>query len=459
MLKKQIGLLLVFFALVSCNRDPGSADETLLQKLQKLPGVIVVEITPPQGYVQAFQIDVSQPVDHRYPDGGKFYQRVYLSHLADDRPLVLNTLGYGAAGNSIGELTVLLNANQLMVTHRFFPNARPDPVNWMVLNIWQAASDHHRIVEMFKPFYPGKWVNSGVSKGGMTALCHRRFYPADVTATVAYVAPMMFGVEDPRFRTFLLDLAGTPADRGKIMAFQRLLLSRRAELLPLVRDLAARNNFAWPLGAEATLEYAVLEYLFAFWQYGDGDTSKIPAANAAPAVLFNHLNEVSGFSYYSPTTIAYYEPFYYQAYGELGYTPYVYDHLVDLLAAVPAPTYRVFAPAGVTMNFDAGAMIDVNSWLQANGSNIIYIYGANDPYTVAAVELTGQTNALRVIQPNANHLIRISGLNERDRVVRTLGEWLGMALNVSASGWQKAAAVNRVLADENRREFRPGSIR
>jgi hypothetical protein len=459
MAKKWFGLLVILCMLFSCSNSGGSETETLLQKLQKLPDVIVAEIAPPQGYAQAFQIDVGQPVDHRYPNGSKFYQRIYLSHRGDDRPMVMSTLGYGATMNSVGELAVLLNANNIMVIHRYFPNARPSPVDWQFLNIWQAASDHHRIVEMFKPLYPGKWVNQGASKGGMTALYHRRFFPADVTATVAYVAPMMFGIEDPRFRTYLLEQAGTPADREKIKAFQRLLLSRRAELLPLLRDLAARNGFAWPLGDEATLEYAVLEYIFAFWQYGDGDTFKIPAADAAPAALFNHLDQVSGFSYYSPQTIAYYEPFYYQAYTELGYTPYIYDHLADLLVALTAPTYRVFAPAGVAMNFDAGAMNDVNSWLQASGNNIIYIYGANDPYTCAAVELTGQTNSLRVIQPNANHLVRIAGLNERDRVLRTLGEWLGISISTSASFWEAAAAVNREQAALIREESRLGGIR
>jgi hypothetical protein len=461
MTKRWVGLLAIFCMLVSCSHGGGneSANETLLQKLQKFPGVIVTEIIPPQGYAQAFQIDVSQPVDHRYPEGSKFYQRIYLSHLGDDRPMVLNTLGYGATMNAVGELAVLLDANNIMVTHRYFPNARPVPLDWQFLNIWQAASDHHRIMEMFKPLYPGKWVNQGASKGGMTALYHRRFFPGDVTATVAYVAPMMFGVEDPRFRAFLLEQAGTPADREKIKAFQRLLLSRRAELLVLVRDLAVRSGFSWPLGDEATLEYAVLEYLFAFWQYGDGDTAKIPAADAAPAVLFNHLDQVSGFSYYSLQTIAYYEPFYYQAYTELGYTPYIYDHLADLLVALPAPSYRVFAPAGPALNFDAAAMVDVNSWLQASGNNIIYIYGANDPYTSAAVELTGQTNALRVIQPNANHMIRIAGLDERERVVRTLGEWLGISISTSTGLWERAAAANREQAALIREESRLGGMR
>lgn len=451
---KWSGLLLVSLISVSCQYDSGSSSETLLQKLSRLPDAIVTEITPPQGYRQAFQIDVGQPVDHGNPYGRRFYQRIYLSHLGEERPMVLSTRGYGVNRNSLDELAILLQASQITVTHRYFPNARPDPLDWRFLTIWQAANDHHRIVQMFKPLYPGKWVNEGVSKGGMTALYHRRFFPDDVTATVAYVAPVMFGVEDPRFRTFLLDSVGTAADREAIMVFQRLLLSRRSELLPLVRDRAAQNGFAWPLGAEATLEYAVLEYLFAFWQYGDGDISGIPGAAAAPEALFDHLDQVSDFSYYTPATISYFEPFFYQAFTELGYTPYIHDHLADLLVAVTAPTYRVFAPADIVMDFNAGAMFDVNSWLQSKGDNIIYIYGANDPYTAAAHELTGETNALRIIQPGANHGVRIADLNERERVLQVLGNWLGIQLSGAESLWLRAAAANKVQSQIDRQEFR-----
>lgn len=446
--------MIVFFAFVSCNRDTGNGSETLLQKLQKLPDVVVTEITPPQGYLQAFQIDVSQPVDHINPAGRKFFQRIYLSHLGEDRPMVLSTRGYGVTRNSLDELAILMNANQITVTHRFFPNAKLEPLDWQYLTIWQAANDHHRIVQMFRALYPGQWVNEGASKGGMTALFHRRFFPADVTATVAYVAPIMFGVEDPRFRKFLLEQVGTQDAREKIMDFQRRLLATRQALLPFVENYVLQNGYTYPFGAEASLEYAIVEYLFSFWQYGDGDVSKIPAADATPETLYNHLENVSSLYYYTQTDITYYEPFYYQAFTELGYCPYVYGHLQDLLVAVKSPTYRVFAPADVALHFNAGAMKDVSSWLQNNGNNIIYIYGANDPYTAAAQELTGKTNALRIIQPGANHRVKITDLTEKDRVLQTLGKWLETTLTISESSWQKAAEANRDQSDISEKNSR-----
>jgi hypothetical protein len=46
----------------------------------------------------------------------------------------------------------------------------------------------------------GKWVNTGASKGGMTSVYHRRFFPNDLDANVAYVAPLSYSQEDPATR-------------------------------------------------------------------------------------------------------------------------------------------------------------------------------------------------------------------------------------------------------------------
>ena len=66
-----------------------------------------------------------------------------------------------------------------------------------------AAADHHRIVEVLKLIYPGKWIGTGISKGGQTAMFHRYFYPEDVDISVPYVAPLNFSTEDQRFIHFL----------------------------------------------------------------------------------------------------------------------------------------------------------------------------------------------------------------------------------------------------------------
>ena len=56
------------------------------------------------------------------------------------------------------------------------------------------------------------------------------------------------------------------------------------------------------------------------------------------------------------------------------------------------------------------------------------IYGGADPWTGGAIELPGQTNALKITKPGASHRVRIADLAERDLVMTRLGEWLGVNL-------------------------------
>ena len=85
----------------------------------------------------------------------------------------------------------------------------PASMDWSKLDIWQAATDHHRLVTALKPLYPARWISTGASKGGMASVYHRRFYPADVTATIAYVAPRVTPIY-PRVGGSLLECSGDP---------------------------------------------------------------------------------------------------------------------------------------------------------------------------------------------------------------------------------------------------------
>ena len=83
------------------------------------------------------------------------------------------------------------------------------------------------------------------------------------------------------------------------------------------------------------------------------------------------------------------------------------------------------------MNFNPAIMLDVLNWLETDGNNIIYIYGELDPWTAGAVEPSGQTNALKIVQADANHSITIVDLDEKALVYSTLESWLGIEINES----------------------------
>ena len=433
------GLVLSGLFFVSCSRkeDTEPQEQTLLQKLQALPGFQVTQIQGPQGFAQSFQIDFTQPVDHADLAAGTFAQRFYLSYRSDSAPMVFYTSGYGIDRIFEPELSALLKANQILLVHRFFPDAVPP--DWKYLTIRQAADDQHRIREALRNLFPGKWISTGASKGGMTSLFYRRYHPGDVDATVAYVAPIMPYPDDPRFEPFLSQV-GSAGCRKKIHDFQRLALSRRVALLEPFKEYNRSKSHEFSIISEkAAFEYTVLEYPFAFWQYGaESDCAGIPGADAGDQQVLDHLVKVSSPYYYSDKGFLYFQPLFYQAYTEIGYCPYVYDHLKGFLQVVPRPDYRAFAPRGVDLAFRPEAMQDVIPWLQSHGQRIIYIYGGIDPWTAAAVEPAGGLDVVKVVQPGANHRVAIGDLDEKETVIQTLERWLDIRIDRSLLAAGKA---------------------
>ncbi len=414
--------------LVSCDRHE---DLALLERLQRIPGLAVTEIAPLAGFAQAFQVDLTQDIDHAAPSRGTFQQRLYLSFRDEDAPTVFYTTGYGVSRNYESEPAALLQANQVLLVHRYFPDAVPSATDWTFLTTAQAAADQHRVREKLAGVLPGKWVSSGASKGGMTALYYRFYHPGDVAATIAYVAPIMEQADDPRFASFLGSL-GTTACRERIRRFQRQVLGRRTAMLALAHSHALDRGYAFTVFSVAeAFEYAVSEYPFAFWQYGSGDCGAIPAESASDQELFDHLVAVSPLSFYADADYRHYRPLFYQAYTEIGYCPYVVDGIRDLLLAVPEPSYRAFAPRDVELVFRPEVMAAVAPWLRNQGERIVYVYGGNDPWTAAALDPAPGLDVLQVVQPGANHGVKIRDLDQQGAVIAALERWLEIDIDES----------------------------
>ena len=386
----------------------------------------VKEITPRDGFERSFEIIVQQPVDHNNPNGQQFNQRLYLHHLSDKAPMVFYPSGYAAHPQRLYDLENKLEANLICATHRYVSDARPYPTDWQYLTIEQAVADHHEIVEIFKSYYKKQWLSMGRSKSGMTALFHRRFYPDDVDATIAWVSPMIHGVDDARFDNYL-EKVGSTECRNRIITFQRTILEKKDEILPLIQSYMDQSSLTYNVEPEIILEYEVCEYPFAYWQFYEmWPCESIPDENASAAVLYQHLKNLGGFQIYSDEYRDYYSPLYYMAYNELGWYKLKKDYLSDLLTT--NPSYSFFVPENINLIFKPEVMQDIENWLQNEGNNIIYIYGENDTWTAGAIELTGATNAIKIVQPNANHNVMIDDLDNPDLVYNALEEWLGVEI-------------------------------
>ena len=188
--------------------------------------------------------------------------------------MVLYTGGYNVSQNPTrAEPTRIVDGNQLSVEQRFF-SPTPAAAGRLVEARHLAGGDRPSPPDRgARPTSTrGNWISTGGSKGGMTSVYHRRFYPGDVDGTVAYVAPNdVVNFEDSAYTRFFRTV-GDAACRDALVALQREALGRRrAELLGAPEGrrggrTAGRssNTIGTP---DRSLELSVLDTAWAFWQY------------------------------------------------------------------------------------------------------------------------------------------------------------------------------------------------
>lgn len=430
----------------------------LADQLRALPGVATVEerealVTGTRFFVLGFD----QPVDHCDPAGPRFTQQVTLLYRGAAAPTVLYTSGYDI-GTTQGQvrMTRLLTANQVALEHRFFEDSVPVTLDWSKLDLFQAATDQHRVTRSLRALLTGRWLGTGASKGGMTAVYHRAFYPDDVTATVADVAPISSSRSDPRFASYL-DRIGPPACRTAMKAFQHALLAARREAEPLMASSAAAAGDGYTLlGADApsalgrAFEIAVLEVHFAMWQYLDESwCARIPPPAATTAERFAFMDAVYGGAerWVGDRGLRFYAPYYYQSATQLGGPAYPEAHLLDLagpagLGDVP----EIYPPLGVTKTWDARAMADVDAWVRAHGDRLMFVYGERDPWSGGQFTPGPGRDAVKYVAPLANHgasILLLSAPDQADAEGR-LSRWMGVPVAIprvrSAPGSARQAA-------------------
>lgn len=433
----------------------------ILTALHAIPGLTVVsEAPPPAPGVRHFVLNYDQPADHRHPEGVRFQQRMTLRFVNAEAPMVLGSSGYGISTRSTRlEPTALLGANQLLVEHRFFEPSRPDPANWKLLSIEQAAADHHRIIQAFKPLFAGKWISTGASKGGMTSVYHRAFYPNDVDATVAYVTPNSYGTQDPRYVSFLGKL-GTPECRERIRGFQREVLERRAETAAVFAARTSAQGLTFHLlGNDKALEFTLLEFAFAFWQYGDASLCpEIPASGSSAETLVDFLDGVVGLSYMSDSDLDYYAAYDFQAGTQLGSYASEERHLRGVLRYPRQYDPRTLVPFDMKpYPFNPFAMPLVEGWVKAFGQRILFVYGANDPWSTGAFDVRSRNDSYRFYVPDGNHGSSIRALPEADRAValERLGAWAGVPATIPLASLKASGAEDIHTGVVDRRRVPP----
>ncbi len=406
----------------------------------------------PDGHC-GFKLIYDQPLDHQNPVDQRFTQAMVLSHRDKAAPTVMRTLGYYLRYYPM-ELTVLLDGNQLSIEHRFFQESLPDPVDWDLLTIEQAAADHHRILTAIRPYYTGAWISSGISKGGMTASYHRRFYPDDVDATIAYVAPLSFNRKDKRYDRFLKNV-GDPECRNKLVEFQLEALDRRSAMEERLEQLG--TYYRWPGGVSQAYDYIISEFYYAFWQYQPPSAcNDIPPVTADDDTFYAFLEDIVGVAYWEDSLMSLFEAYYYQAYRQLGY-PLLYTQPIDDHLLYDPNDYLPYLPEGIEPPepFEKSSMKDIAYWFSHKAERFMSLYGTFDPWTAGAYP-TGPHSKLREVYrfmvPEGNHRISILDLlaKERNKALKLLAKWSGVEPNPEAleTAIKESKAMDTFKRDE-----------
>ncbi len=427
-MRRTISLLLLSFLFALAALAQGSLEE----RLAALEGVSGIERLESDVYTEKYLVRITQQVDPQDAGKGTFTQRVVVGHAGYDRPTVLVTEGYSGAyalsARYHEELTDLLDANLVFVEHRYFLESTPEPCDWRYLTAENAAADLHNVNRTFRRLYPGKWISTGISKGGQTATFYRVFYPDDVDVSVPYVGPLCRGVEDGRHEKFLRKV-GTRSERQAIERFQKEVLRRKADMLPLLEAYSKDKGLEYRIPAAEVLDYCVLEYPFALWQWGT-PVASIPPTDADTPVLFDHLMAISGAEYFAED-----QPnaaFFVQAARELGYYGYDTKPLRRLLTIDSSKGYlnRIMLPDSLvgTITFDRALYEKTCAFLRDNDPKMIFIYGEVDPWSAVHVPLfKGKKNEQVYFQPRGSHLSRIGNMPEdvKHKIISQLKDWLG----------------------------------
>jgi predicted enzyme related to lactoylglutathione lyase len=425
-----------------------------LDELNQIYDFTYESLETDDAFSEKYVVYFKQPLDYHGGSTDSLSQRVFISHRNFEKPVVFITEGYDANPATRKdfeyELTRYLDANQVCIEHRYFSESKPDSLNWKFLTTENAATDHHRIATFIKDIYSTKLIVTGISKGGQTTNFFKYYYPDDADICVPYVAPVAFSSEDKRVYPFLKSV-GDSACRNTILNYQMNMLKNKDKYFPTFIKMAEKKHLSYPMGYDKAYDLLVFEYPFAFWQWGTTDCTTIPTDKESPSTLVKHLDKVAGLDWISDQGIERMQPFFYQAMSEIGMYGYDTEPFKGLTSYTSDVIFDFTFPKGEQVVFNPEFMQRVDVFLRHYAKNMIFIYGEYDPWSATAVELSGQTNSIKIVKKGGSHRTRISNLpeNQRNQILDSLNAWLkqekSTSINTTMEQKKKVTGVGGIF--------------
>ena len=427
--------IITILALLLCTLSWAQVDTTLfMRQLMGVKGVSDVKPLKSTTYNEKYVLKMKQMVDGENADKGTFQQRVIVGLKGTDRPTVLVTEGYFAhyalQPNYIEELSSLFDANVVVCEYRYFAESVPTPLNWNYMTVDNSLRDLHRVRQALGTVFTGKWLSTGISKGGQTTMFYRATYPEDVDVSVSYVAPLNRSLEDGRHEPFLAKHVGTAEERQAVFEAQKEMMVRKPRLMERFKQFCDKKGYTFNLSYEDVYDYCVMEYPFALWQWGT-PTSTIPPKTDSDEAWLDYLTTTAGPDYF--TCPSNFTPFFVQAARELGYYGYSQKGLKKMMTVKNTKGYlkKMMLPQELRdIKFDKKLYKRTKKFLKKNDPKHIFIYGEIDPWSASGVagwlDCSKKQNMRVYVQPRGSHKTRISTMPQEMKadIMSRLTKWL-----------------------------------
>ena len=301
------------------NTLPGWAVE--LKNHEIVDSIIAFPSDPKGPNTSSYAVYYHQPLSHDNPAGGQFELRAIVivdkekdpttnvNHVYFSGYNIMSTFvarpdsAFASSNNCATEIAHRFRATQIHLEHRYFDFSSPEKC-WTQIDYCkadEATEDFHAIIEAFKTVFKGKWVISGVSKGGITTLLQHAFHPEDADIFVPYSAPFFTTDRDSVMQHYWYNNGWSQEFLDIFMNIRKAGIARRETLFPIYLKMANQEN------ASAEVKDSLYGYFlsrivdFGYSEHANSDTTTI----RKQLILNDNILEQLNIAYNNDTVYAY----------------------------------------------------------------------------------------------------------------------------------------------------------
>ena len=462
--------------------------ESFRDKLLSLPDVVSVDeiIQIKSGdktpFAEKYLVIFEQPLDWNGATSETFTQRIEIGFNGYDNVNVMQVHGYELndeyfTTDDRHELVKKFDGNFINVEYRFFKKSAPKNLSrestalWEYLNDENASNDFHNIIRELKEILSGSWIFTGTSKGGQATNVFAYYFPNDVNAYVAYIAPFCDGTNDKRMYEAIYNTIGnerygeTKAKeyRDLMLDFQVEAIKNRDYLQPVVWNLISederilKNNSG--LTSSDVYENYLTDYNVGVWQYDQDFASieklmKLPRTDDPSTDVKENEEFLEGISDLFQKDLEDYNvdllfPYLYQAATENGNYGLSIKYLREAVEkaglslnltdekAINFTFKAEFTQEQLkAFTFNPEMRNKMLEWTKTNTSNVIMIYGDSDPWYFVRLPETDNKNIHVFVSSKAAHGVKIDDMTDSDKneIMSLLNSWLKKDISSSGGG-------------------------